>query len=538
MAATATLPHEQDLRYDGESDTLPARQHSASAKDQLAVWHANRGTKPFWRCMIPSVRQPVGGEEPETKNPFKIIRTVSGFGWLMFFSGWLAWTVDGYDFFCVSLTLQELAKQFDVSSKSITTAITLTLLFRSLGAVIIGLCADRFGRKWTLVCNCLLIMVFELGSGFVNTYKQFLAVRSLFGIAMGGIWGTAASTGLENIPPIARGLCSGILQQGYACGYLLAAVINLTVVQHSRYHWRAIYFFGAGFSLLAAIIRACLPESELYILARAEAKAKGISSNQATKNFIRELGNMFRTNWLRWIWGVCLMTFFNFFSHGSQDLYPTYLKVTKGFTSRQASIATIISNCGAITGGTIAGYASQYIGRRFAILICCAWTAAWIPLWILPSNFGGLSAGGFFIQSGVQGAWGIVPVYLSEVAPPAFRALYGGLVYQLGNMASAGSAQIEADAGESLKLKGTNIPDYAAINGILIGAVIAFGIVVVICGPEADGSHFESAKVAYEKGGGEVDPTQLIEVHQRHEKPELEHVETIEKAGHQHKEIV
>lgn len=223
--STSHLPHhaqEQKIRHEDESEfALPARR-SSSIRDQLAAWHANRGDRSFLRCMIPSLRQPVAGEEPETKNPFKIIRAVSPFGWLMFFSGWLAWTIDGYDFFCVSLTLDSLAEQFDVSPSSITTAITLTLLFRSLGAVIIGLCADRYGRKWTLVFNCLLIMVFELGSGFVNTYQQFLAVRSLFGIAMGGIWGCAAATGLENVPPIARGLCSGILQQGYSCGYLLA----------------------------------------------------------------------------------------------------------------------------------------------------------------------------------------------------------------------------------------------------------------------------------------------------------------------------
>ncbi|OXC70502.1 hypothetical protein AYX13_00977 [Cryptococcus neoformans] len=530
---------EHKLHHEDESAfVLPARR-SSSIRDQLAAWHANRGGKSFLRCMIPSLRQPVAGEEPETKNPFKIIRTVPLFGWLMFFSGWLAWTVDGYDFFCVSLTLDSLAEQFDVDPSSITTAITLTLLFRSLGAVIIGLCADRYGRKWTLVFNCLLIMVFELGSGFVNTYQQFLAVRSLFGIAMGGIWGCAAATGLENVPPIARGLCSGILQQGYACGYLLAAVINLTVVQRSKYHWRAIYFFGAGLSLLAAIVRACLPESKQFIVAREEARAKNISSKQASKNFIRELGNMFRTNWLRWIWAVCLMTFFNFFSHGSQDLYPTYLKTTKGLSSSLASKATIISNCGAIVGGTIAGHVSQFVGRRFAILVCCIYTACWIPLWILPDSFAGLAAGGFFIQSGVQGAWGIVPVYLGEVAPPAFRALFGGLCYQLGNMASAGSAQIEADAGKSLKLAGTDIPDYAAINGILIGAVIAFGIIVVFLGPEADGSHFEKAKVAIERGGGEVAPTELFENNaavkrQSLDKPDLSH---IEKSEVQHKEM-
>ncbi|WVQ69355.1 uncharacterized protein L199_007572 [Kwoniella botswanensis] len=515
--------------HNSEEYAPQVHRHSASVKDQLATWHANRGDKSFVRAMIPSFKGTYPGEAPTTKNPIKLVRMVSPFAWLMFFSGWFCWTMDGFDFFAVSLTLDSLAEQFEVKPAKITTAITLTLLFRSLGAVIFGILSDRYGRKWPLVIVMILIMAFELGSGFCNTYKQFLAVRSLFGIVMGGVWGAAAATALENVPADARGLLSGMLQQGYAVGYLLAAVINLTIVQYSKYHWRSLYFFGAGFSLLAAIIRALLPESRQFIIAREEAKARGLTAKETTKNFLRELGTMFRTNWLRWIWAVCLMTFFNFFSHGSQDLYPTYLKTTKHLSAKLASKATIISNCGAVVGGTIAGYASQYTGRRFAILVCACWTAAFLPLWILPTSFGGLAAGGFFVQAGVQGAWGVVPIYLGEVSPPAFRALFAGLSYQLGNMASSGAAQIEADAGSSLKLAGTNIPDYAAITGILLGAVIAWGIICVICGPEADGSHFEQAKVAYQRGGGDADPTEMFD----HDKPEQHHIEKAQAVEHQ-----
>lgn len=156
--------------------------------------------------------------------------------------------------------------------------------------------ADRFGRKWTLVSNLLLIAVFELASGFCNTYSQFLAVRSLFGIAMGGIWGQAAATALENVPVAARGLCSGIMQQGYSVGYLLAAVINLGVVPKSKYTWRSLYFIGAGFSVAAAIVRACLPESQQFLLAREEAKASGRTTKQATRAFFREVRVMLKTN--------------------------------------------------------------------------------------------------------------------------------------------------------------------------------------------------------------------------------------------------
>jgi len=503
---------------------------SRSVKSQLAAWHANRGDKSFARAMIPTWNTAVTGEEGVTKNPFKLLRMVSGYGWLMFFSGWWAWTCDGYDYFAVSLTVKRLGEQFGVNTKHITTAITLTLLFRSLGALLFGVLADRFGRKWTLVANLCLIAVFELGSGFVNTYSQFLAVRSLFGIAMGGIWGQAAATALENVPIAARGICSGILQQGYAFGYLLCAVINLRVVPRSPYTWRSLYFIGAGFSLAAAILRACLPESRQFILAREEAKASGISGKEQSKRFLKEVSNMLKTNWLRCIWAICMMTGFNFFSHGSQDLYPTYLTTTKGLTNALSSKATIISNVGAIVGGTIAGYVSQYTGRRLAILVCLIYTACWIPLWILPKTFGGLAAGGFFMQSGVQGAWGVVPIYLGEISPPAFRAAFAGLAYQLGNAASAGSAQIEADGGASLRTA-KNEPDYATVQGILIGCVIAWMILMVFLGPEAHGSHFEQAKVAFQKGAGATDQRELVDgVRDAMGKPTVDHLEKAERA--------
>ncbi|KAI9636346.1 carboxylic acid transport protein [Dioszegia hungarica] len=493
--------------YDESTHTTANR---ASVKDQLATWHVGRGNKSFARAMIPTWYSPPSTEERTTKNPFKLLGMIDRMGWLLFFSGWFAWTCDGYDYFAVPLTVPQLAAAFGVGTVDITTSITLTLLFRSLGAIIFGILADRYGRKWTLVGNLILICVFELATGFVNTFSAFLAVRALFGIAMGGIWGQSAATALENVPVQARGLLSGILQQGYAFGYLLAAVINLTVVQTSPYGWRSIYFIGAGFSLAAAIVRALLPESRQFLLAREEAKERQMTSGQATKSFFREMGAMFKSNWIRCIWGVCMMTGFNFLSHGSQDLYPTYLQVTKGFSSPLSSKTTIVSNCGAIVGGTIAGYVSQYTGRRLAILITLCYTACWIPLWILPDSFAGLTAGGFFMQSGVQGAWGIVPIYLSEIAPPAFRASFAGVAYQLGNMASSGASQIEADAGRSLKLAGTQIADYATIQGILIGAVIAWMVVCVFLGPEANGAHFEQAKVSFQDGAGAARATELV----------------------------
>ncbi|KAF7791425.1 hypothetical protein EIP86_002441 [Pleurotus ostreatoroseus] len=372
--------------------------------------------------------------------------------------------------------------------------------------ILFGILSDRYGRKWPLVINMIIVCALELGSGFVQTFQQFLAVRSLFGIGMGGIWGLAASTALENLPVEVRGLASGVLQQGYAVGYLLAAVINLTLVPETSASWRALFWTSAGMSAFAAAIRVLLPESAVFIRAKEHERASGHTTGQKTKIFMRETGKMLKKHWILCIYAVLLMTGFNFLSHGSQDLFPTYMEKDKGFSQHDATIATIIGNCGAIAGGGIAGFVSQYIGRRLTIIIFVLMIGAFIPLWILPSSFGALSAGAFWIQFGVQGAWGVIPIQLAEMSPPAFRATFPGVAYQVGNMVSSASAQIEATGGNHLKthLKGQTdpVPDYATVQGILIGVVAAFVLVVTIIGPENHGAHFEKHKTAFEEGGG------------------------------------
>ncbi|KAG7439633.1 MFS general substrate transporter [Guyanagaster necrorhizus] len=443
-----------------------------------------------------------------------LLTALAGLSWIQwahFFSGWLAWTCDAIDFFSVSLTVSRLATQFDKKTADITTAITLTLLLRVVGAVIFGILSDRFGRKWPLVFNLVIVALLQLGAGFVNTFSEFLAVRSLFGIGMGGIWGMAASTALENLPVEARGLGSGVMQQGYAVGYLFAACINLKLVPVVSPTWRALFWTASGISFFAAVIRAILPESEYFLKQKAREHGH-TNSTEKTKTFIKETGKMVRIHWLLCIYALLFMTGFNFLSHGSQDLYPTYLQDSKGISNHDATIATIIGNCGAIAGGAIAGFVSQYIGRRLTIVIFVLLVGCFIPLWIIPSSFGALAAGAFCIQFGVQGAWGVVPIQLAEMSPPAFRATFPGVAYQLGNMVSSASAQIEATGGAHerttiTRANGTteNVPDYAKVQGILIGCVAAFLIVVTILGPENHGSHFEKHKTAFEEGGGEDD---------------------------------
>ncbi|KAH8981881.1 MFS general substrate transporter [Lactarius akahatsu] len=455
----------------------------------------------FFRNLVPRREARAQNSRPL----LEVLRSLTWVQWAQFFSGWLAWTCDAIDFFSVSLSVTRLQKQFDKDKAStITQAITLTLLFRSVGAVVFGVLSDRYGRKWPLVINLLFCAVLELGSGFVNTFKQFLALRSIFGIAMGGVWGLASSTALENLPVEARGLGSGVLQQGYACGYLFAAVMNLRLVPHTSTTWRSLFWAAAGISAFAAFIRAIVPESEVFLRARAEERAKGATTGKKTKVFIHQAGAMLKKHWLLCVYAVLLMTGFNFFSHGSQDLYPTYLQTTKGFDSYHATVATIIGNCGAIAGGAIAGMASQYLGRRLTIVIFVLIAGAFIPLWILPGSFGGLSAGAFWLQFGVQGAWGVIPIQLAEMSPPGFRATFPGVTYQLGNMISSASSQIEATGGDHLKTTiikdgvRTVVPDYARVQGILIGTVAAYIIFLTVIGPENHGSHFEKHGLAFE----------------------------------------
>ncbi|KIJ54140.1 hypothetical protein M422DRAFT_221672 [Sphaerobolus stellatus SS14] len=458
-------------------------------------------------------------ENTEGQKPLlKALRSITWIQWSLVFAGWLAWTCDAMDFFSVSLAVPNLTKPepvgFNRPVSTLTNAITLTLLFRSVGAAIFGVISDRYGRKWPLVLNLLMCCVLQIGSSFCNSYRQFLGVRSLFGIAMGGVWGLSVATALENVPVETRGFLSGVLQEGYAVGYLLAAVVNLTAVPHSSHSWRVLFWVSASLSFFAACLRAILPESALFLRAQ-EAKQtereKGIAAGGPTKSktriFLHELKVMLKTHWILSIYAILLMTGFNFLSHGSQDLFPTYIENDKLLSANLATKATIIGNCGAIAGGAIAGWLSQYIGRRLTIILCCFWIGAFIPLWILPSSFSGLAAGAFFIQVGVQGAWGVIPIFLNELSPPAFRGTFPGVAYQIGNMVSSSSARIEAVGGDNLRttVHGMNVPDYAKVQGILIGVVTAFVVIVVFLGPENHSSHFEKHRVAFEEGAARDD---------------------------------
>lgn len=336
-------------------------------------------------------------------NPFKLIRLLNTAQWLNFLVAFLAWTWDAFDFFTVSLTVSELADTFDKTTTQITWGITLVLMFRSVGAILFGIAADRYGRKWPFVVNNVLFIALELGTGFCQTYKQFLACRALFGVAMGGLYGNAAATALEDCPEAARGLISGILQQGYAFGYLLATAFARGLVGTTSHGWRPLFWFAACPPVLIIIFRLCLPETKSFQQRQLIRKQVELDTLEGT--FLKEGKQVLKHHWALLIYLVLLMAGFNFMSHGSQDLYPTMLKNQYEHNANQVTVIQVVANLGAITGGTTVGYCSQKFGRRLSIIVICIIGGALLYPYTFTSSYS-IAAAAFFEQFCVQGAWG------------------------------------------------------------------------------------------------------------------------------------
>lgn len=310
-------------------------------------------------------------QDENSRTLIEAILSLTWLQWALFFSGWLAWTCDGIDFVSVSLSILRLTVEFDKPVEDITTAITLTLLLRSVGALAFGVISDRFGRKWPLVTNLLMIAAFELGSGLAQTFEQFLVLRAMFGIALGGVWGMASATALENLPVEVRGFASGVMQQGSSVGYIIAATLSIYVVPETKHGWRILFYSASGITLLAALFRAALPEPRLVLLIR-EAKAP---RSMKRRYWVKEIKDMLKKHWILFTYVVLFMSGrrsplllvlyskspryeFSFacksgicyrasrvLSKVCQDLYPTFLQTSKGLSSYEALVATIIGNC-------------------------------------------------------------------------------------------------------------------------------------------------------------------------------------------------
>jgi MFS transporter, SHS family, lactate transporter len=393
-----------------------------------------------------------------------------------FIACFLGWTLDALDFFLLTFVFSSVGKEFGRSIEQVTFAITLTLMMRPVGAFTFGWLGDRFGRRIPLMIDIVFYSVIELGTAFAPNFGTFLFLRALFGIGMGGEWGLGASLAMESLPTHTRGLFSGILQQGYAFGYLLAAVVYWIVFP--LFGWRGLFVAGALPALLVIYIRARVPESPVWERDRASGKTTRV-----------DLGRLLREHSTLLVYAVLLMTAFNYMSHGTQDLYATFLQKQRGFNSDQTSRIAIVYAVGMICGGTVVGYLSQQWGRRRAIILCAIFGMLLIPLWIFAPNTALLVIGGFLIQFMVQGAWGVVPVHLNELSPSDFRGTFPGLAYQLGNFVAAYAAQQQAWLAERFRRTDGN-PNYALTMALVECVVFLAIIFLAAIGPEKRGREF------------------------------------------------
>ena len=398
-----------------------------------------------------------------------------------FLACFLGWALDAFDFFILIFCVSALATQFQAKVSAITEAIFLTLAMRPVGAFVFGLMADRFGRRPTLMANVLAYSVFELASAFAPTLKIFLVTRALFGIGMGGEWGVGAALAFETLPKEGRGFFSGLLQEGYVVGYLMAAIVYGGLFRFVG--WRGMFVIGA---LPSALV--------IYMLAKVEespAWTQGRVSRAAERNLLADIGSHIGI----FAFLVVLMFAFNSFSHGTQDLYPTFLQKNMLFTPKLVGLIAIIYNVGALFGGILFGTISERIGRRRAIVIAALLAIPVIPLWAYSRTVPMLALGGFLMQFMVQGAWGVIPAHLNELSPPAVRGTLPGFAYQSGNLLSSWNSVIQAKAAESHY--GGNFSPVLAWTVLIVATLVA---TVTLCGRErrgADLSNTNGQREAY-----------------------------------------
>jgi SHS family lactate transporter-like MFS transporter len=429
-----------------------------------------------------------------------------------FIACFLGWALDAFDFFLLTFVIPPMAHDFGRSVKELTYAIALTLAMRPLGAFIFGLLADKFGRRIPLMIDIIFYSVMELLTAFAPNYSILLVFRALYGIGMGGEWGLGASLAMEALPTESRGLFSGILQQGYAFGYLLAAVVYWIV--YPFFGWRGLFIAGALPAGLVIFMRAHVPESPAWlrqkpaqdfwrIVLRELALPGGLLlgavlafawGQYAVGTIIIAAGvvaalRLKPKHWTLFVYLILLMTAFNAMSHGTQDMYQTFLGEQRGLGVTGKSATGIIYAIGAICGGSILGHISQRLGRRRSIILAAAGGIVLIPLWVFSPTLWVLVIGGFGMQFMVQGAWGIVPVHLNELSPPDMRGTFPGFAYQLGNLFAANTAFIEAKLAEHFAGDGGH-PDYAKALGIFAFTIFAVLIVVAAIGGEHRGREF------------------------------------------------
>jgi SHS family lactate transporter-like MFS transporter len=378
-------------------------------------------------------------------------------------AGFLGWTLDAFDFFLVVMTLTAIGAEFGKSDREIAFTLLITLVFRPVGAFLFGLLADRYGRRLPLMIDLVFYSIIEILSGLAPNYTTFLVLRALFGIGMGAEWGVGASLVMEKTPVGRRGMISGLLQQGYAAGYLLAALCYFLVFP--RWGWRPLFFIGGLPALLAIYVRARVSESEVWQRSRAASWG--------------HLGRLVLGNWKLFLYITGLMALMNAVSHGTQDLYPTLLKRGWGFTTPTVVGLTALSMVGALSGGVLAGHYSDRLGRRRTIVIALLGALVVIPLWAFAPAVAPLALGAFLMQVMVQGAWGVIPAHITELSPDAVRGVLPGFAYQCGAAIAGLMPWVGAKIAERT--------GYAWAMSLTAGTVIVLCAIVARLGPERRG---------------------------------------------------
>ena len=392
-----------------------------------------------------------------------------------FVAALLGWTMDAFDYFVVVLVYADVAKEFGVSLTRMAFLTTVTLLMRPVGALLFGLWADRAGRRIPLIVDVCFYSVVGFLCAFAPNFTVLLILRLLYGIGMGGEWGLGAALAMEKIPAARRGFFSGVLQQGYSLGYLLAALASLLVTGVLDLSWRWLFALSIIPALISLLIRARVKESEVWEGTRSQMRATNVSYRDVLLNpaVLR-----------RFAYLVLLMTAFNWMSHGTQDVYPTFLKAhTEGGPGLAASTATwivVLYNIGATIGGITFGTLSSRYGRRYTIAFCALLGLPIVPLFAWSRTAGWLALGAFLMQIVVQGAWGVIPAHLTEMSPDTIRGFYPGVTYQLGNCLAAFNLPIQeglaANHGYPFALTATIVPVLIAVAALTLLGKEARGI--------------------------------------------------------------
>jgi SHS family lactate transporter-like MFS transporter len=383
-----------------------------------------------------------------------------------YFAALGGWTLDAFDFFIFVFCLKSISGEFHTDIKAVAEGLFLTLAFRPAGALVFGWLAEKYGRRPILMLNVISYSAVQLATAFAPNLATLLVLRAVFGFAMGGEWGVGAALALETLPAKGRGFFSGLLQEGYVIGYLLASLLFWCAFD--RLGWRGMFIVSSASALLVMYIRYGVEESPAWVAGATAKRASAGAVWGAVKTYFPTLGYL-----------VLLMACFNAFSHGSQDLYPTFLQVQHGLSTQATGSVAMVMNLGALAGGICFGALSERLGRKRAIMLAASLALPMIPLWAWSHTAVMLAVGGFLMQFMVQGAWGIVPAHLNELSPPSVRAILPGFAYQLGNLAMARMGPFQAGIAES------HGGDYGYILSWTIAVVAVALIAVTAFGPEA-----------------------------------------------------